>query len=160
MMCIMGQYISWAQYLAKHFQCLVSVVTLCICVLIYDTITPKDFLGGICLFDFEFSFIFTKSACSICDLWVNFTAFCLLSLNKIMQNSLLKIQVCTKSISVTMENNKSHKSGANSTLYNVSMKGLPLSSRIFIWLILFVLLWQNSHLQLWYIYLFPPTNPI
>ena len=32
-----------------------------------------------------------------------------------------------------MENNKSRKSGANSTLYNVEMKGFPLLLRIFIW---------------------------
>ena len=32
-----------------------------------------------------------------------------------------------------MENNRSHKSRSNSTLYNVSMKGLPLSSHTFIW---------------------------
>ena len=32
-----------------------------------------------------------------------------------------------------MENIWSHKYGANSKLYNVLMKGLPLSSRIYIW---------------------------
>ena len=32
-----------------------------------------------------------------------------------------------------MLNNRSHKSGTNSTLYKVAMKGFPLSSRIFIW---------------------------
>ena len=31
-----------------------------------------------------------------------------------------------------MENNLSQKYGANSTLYNVAMRGFPLSSRIFI----------------------------
>ena len=32
-----------------------------------------------------------------------------------------------------MENNQSHKSGANITLYNVAMKGVSLSSLIYIW---------------------------
>ena len=31
-----------------------------------------------------------------------------------------------------MENNLLHKSGANSTLYDMTMKGFPLQSRIFI----------------------------
>ena len=34
---------------------------------------------------------------------------------------------------VIMENNRSHNSGANSTLYNVAMKIFPLLSHIFIW---------------------------
>ena len=50
-----------------------------------------------------------------------------------MQNPLLKRQICPKFINVMMENNRLHKSGANSTLYNISMKGLPLLSQIFIW---------------------------
>ena len=32
-----------------------------------------------------------------------------------------------------MENNQSHKSGANSKLYNIEMKGLTLSLHISIW---------------------------
>ena len=43
-----------------------------------------------------------------------------------------KREVCTKFIITIMENNQLHKSGANRMLYNVSMKGLPLSPRMFI----------------------------
>ena len=56
-----------------------------------------------------------------------------------------------------MENNRSHKSGANSTLYNVAMKGLTLSPHMFIWTSPVFLLWKNSHLQLQCIYPFPPV---
>ena len=45
----------------------------------------------------------------------------------------MKSQLCPESINAIMENNQSHKSGANSTLYNVAMKGFPLYSHIFIW---------------------------
>ena len=43
------------------------------------------------------------------------------------------MQVCTKFINLIIENNQSHKPGVSSTLYNTEMKGLPLSSHIFIW---------------------------
>ena len=36
-------------------------------------------------------------------------------------------------MNIIMENNGYHKSGANSTLYKIAMKGFPLSSHIFIW---------------------------
>ena len=42
------------------------------------------------------------------------------------------MQVCPEFINIIMENNQSQKYGANSTLYNVAMKGFPLFSRIFI----------------------------
>ena len=47
-----------------------------------------------------------------------------------------------------------HKSGADSTLYNVAMNGFLLSSRIFIWTSPVFSLWWNDHLQLWYIICF------
>ena len=43
------------------------------------------------------------------------------------------MKVCPKYINLIMENNRSHMYGTNSTLYNVAMKGFPLSSHIFIW---------------------------
>ena len=36
-------------------------------------------------------------------------------------------------LNVILENNQSHKSGANSMLYNAAMKDFPLLSHIFIW---------------------------
>ena len=46
------------------------------------------------------------------------------------QNPLLKRQLCPEFINVMIENNLSHKSGTNSMLCNVAMKGLPLLSHI------------------------------
>ena len=63
---------------------------------------------------------------------VSVAAFCPLSLKKIVQNPILKRQVCPKFIIITIENNRSQNYGGNSTFYNVAMKGFPLTSRIFI----------------------------
>ena len=87
------------------------------------------FLGG---FDFDFSFVFAKNACFLCTLCYNVTAFCWLELNTTMQKPLWKSQVCPKFINLIMENNWLQKTRENSILYNVSMKGFPLSSHIFI----------------------------
>ena len=59
-----------------------------------------------------------------------------------------------------MENIQSHKSGSNILLQSLAMEGFPLLSYILFELILSVLLWQNAHLQLRYIYLFPPMRPV
>ena len=69
-----------------------------------------------------------------CALCVTFTAFCSLSPKKTMRNPLWKRQICTKIINAIMEMNQSHNYVANSTLYNVAMKGFTLSSRIFVWI--------------------------
>ena len=122
--------------------------------------SKETFFLGICFCSFEFYFVFTKNACFCCELCINVTVFCLLSLNKTLKNPLWKSQLRPKLINVTTQNNQLHKSGANSTLYNLAMKGFPLPSHILFGLILFVLLWQNSHLQFWYIYLFPPMGPL
>ena len=95
--------------------------------------TKEKLFLGICFCDFDFTIIFTKNACFLCDLCGNVTAFYSLSLRKTTQNPLWKRQVCIEFMSVIMENNLLHKSGANSTLYNAVMKGLPLVSHIFIW---------------------------
>ena len=63
----------------------------------------------------------------------NITLFYLLSLKKNVQDPLRKNQLCSKFINKNNGNNQLHKSGANITLYNVAMKGFPLSSHIFIW---------------------------
>ena len=47
-----------------------------------------------------------------------------------VHNPLWKRQLCPEFIDLIMENKKYHKSGSSSTLYNVSMKGLPLSPQI------------------------------
>ena len=57
-----------------------------------------------------------------------------LSLKKTVQNHWWKMKLCTECVNIIMENNRSHKYGANSTLYNITMKGLPSLSRIFIWI--------------------------
>ena len=54
-------------------------------------------------------------------------------MKKTVQNYLKKRQICPKFIHLIMESNHSHKSIANSTLYNVSIRVFPLSSHIFIW---------------------------
>ena len=59
-----------------------------------------------------------------------------------------------------MENNWSHKSGANSTLYKLAMNSLQLLSLILFELVLFVYMWQNSYLQIQNIHLFPPMSPV
>ena len=73
------------------------------------------------------------NTCFRCALCGNVTAFCSLSLNKTIKTPLQKRQVCTKFINVIMENNWLHKSGANSTLYNVAMTSFPILSQNFIW---------------------------
>ena len=75
----------------------------------------------------------TKHSCFRCVLCGNITALYSLELKKTMKTPLWKIQVCIKSINVIMENNWSHKSGANSTWYKIAMNGFPLLSNIFIW---------------------------
>ena len=52
----------------------------------------------------------------------NVTSFCSLSLNKTVQKRLIKIHLCPEFIHVLMENNQSHKSSANSMLYNVEIQ--------------------------------------
>ena len=94
-----------------------------LCPYIWCNNSKENVFLGICFCDFEFSFIFTKNACFCCELCGNVTAFCSLSLNKSVPKHLWKRQVCTKFINLIMENNWSHKSGANSGLYNVAMKG-------------------------------------
>ena len=88
---------------------------------------------GICFCDFDFSFVFTKDKCFLCKLCDNVTAFCSLSPKKTVQNPLWKRGAYPKLTNLIMENNQSHKSGENSMLYNAEMKGLPLSSHMFIW---------------------------
>ena len=83
--------------------------------------------------DFYFWIKKNKNACSLCALWGNFAALCLLALKKNVQTLLWKRQICPKFINVIMEHNWSHKYRENSRLYNVAMKGLPLSLHIFIW---------------------------
>ena len=56
-----------------------------------------------------------------------------------------------------MENNQSHKSGSNSTLYNVSMEGFPMLSHIYIWACL-VCFAVNKCLSATSIYLSGYTN--
>ena len=88
-----------------------------------------SFLG----FYFDSSFVFTNNACFLCALCSNFTALCWLSINKNMQKPSWKRHICTEFINLIIEKNQPHKSGANIMLYNVAMKALPSSLRIFIW---------------------------
>ena len=104
-----------------------------LCPNIWCNNSKKKVFLGICFCDFHFSFIFTKNAFFLCALCVNVTALCSLSLKKTVQNPLLKRKLCPEFINVIMENNWLHNYCANSTLYNISIKGFPLSSRIFIW---------------------------
>ena len=103
---------------------------------------------------------FLQKCMFICDMWVNVTELCSLSLKKTVQNHLWKRQVRPEFINVIMENNWSHNSDANSKLYNLARKSFPLSSHILFELLLSVSIWKNSHLKLWYIYLFLPTIPV
>ena len=133
MMCIKGHYITWDQFLAKFFQYLRPVGTLCTCVLISDKIIPEKFPFGAFYF-VTLTFHFYQKYIFLCGLWGNITALFSLELKKSVQKHSWKIQVCNKLISVIMENNQSHKSGANSMLYNLAIKGFPLSSHMFVWI--------------------------
>ena len=126
------QDLPWDQCLAKHLQYIYPVVTLWTCVIIFDEIIHKQILFGNFFCDLDFSFIFTKNTCFLCTICSNVTVFCSFTLKETVQNTLQKREVCTKFIITIMENNQLHKSGANRMLYNVSMKGLPLSPRMFI----------------------------
>ena len=156
MMCRMGQGLPWAQCLVNYFQYLQPVVTLWTFYLCSEAIFPKklNFKDFFC--DFNFSFVFTKNACFLCALYSNVTVFCPLSLKKTEKKILWKRQCYTNLINEIVENNQSHKFGVNKTLCNLVIDCFPLSQRISIWTLLFVLLWSNAHLKLWYVYLFPP----
>ena len=128
-----------------------------LCLNIWWNNTKETFFLGICFCDFEFSFIFTKNACFLCALYDIVTEFFSLSLKKTMQSLLWRRQVCPKFINATMENNWSHKSGANTTLYHLAMKGFPLLSIISIWTCpacFAVMKWSSKTS----IYLFVSTN--
>ena len=102
------------------------------------------FFLGIFFCNFDFSLLFTKNPCFLCAPFGNVTTFCLLQPKKTMQNPLWERKVCPKLINVIMENNWSHKSGSNSTLYNITMKCLPLSPHILIWNCPVFFLWQKN----------------
>ena len=131
-----------------------------LCTNIWCNHSKETLFLWIFFYDFDCFFIFTKNACFLCAMYGNVTVLCSLSLKKNAQNHLWKSQVCPKFNNIIIENSRSHKYGANSTLYNVSMKGFLLLSHILFELILFVFMWQNSHLQLKYIYLFPPMKQV
>ena len=95
--------------------------------------------------------------CMLCD---NVTELYSSALNKTIQKTFWKMQICPKSINVIMENNWLHKYGANITLYNVAIKGLPLLSWMFIWTSPVFSLWWNTHLQLQCIYPFLLVSPV
>ena len=135
MMCRKGKDFPWVKYLANNLQYIQPVVTLWTCVLILDAIFFLFF--GICFCDYDFSFVFTKNVCFRCALCGNVTLFYQLSLNKTVQNPSWKRKVCHEFINVMLDKNWLHKSGVKSTLYNLSMRGLSLSSLIFIWYFLF-----------------------
>ena len=126
-----GQYLPWSQCPTKHFKYIQPVVTVWICVLISDAMIPEICFCGI-YFVILTIILFLQNAWFLCALLSNVTVFCLLALKKTLQNTLWKRQVCTKFIDVIIENNQSHKSRVNSTLYNIATKGLPLSSYMFI----------------------------
>ena len=133
-------------------------MTLWTCVLISDAIIPDNIFLGILFCDFDFSFVFTKISCFLYALFDNVTSFCSLELKKTIKNPLQKIQVCNKFISIIMENNLSHKFVESSTFYDVAMKGLKLSSRKFFWNPPVYFDVVKCHLQLQFIYPFPPVS--
>ena len=83
-------------------------------------------------FVFDICFIYPQNACFLCLLCGKVTTFFSLYPNYTVQNPLWNKQVCTKFISVIMENHLSHRSGDKSTLCNVAIKVSPLLSHIFI----------------------------
>ena len=128
-----GQDLPWIQFIAKNLHYLQIEVALWTYAIIFDEIIPNKPFLRIFFCDFDFSFIFTKNACFQFTLCSNVTEFYSLLQKKIVQNPLWEIQVCPEFINVIMENNPSHKYGANSTLYNVAIQGFPLLPLIFIW---------------------------
>ena len=133
MMCRMYQDLPQYKCLTKNLQYLKLVVTLWIYVFISDAIISKILCFPVfCLDDFEFSFVLTIIACFLCAFYGNVTVVCSLSLKKPCKNIFENRRYVPIFFDVIMGNNLSHKSGANSTLYNVAMKCFPLSSHFFI----------------------------
>ena len=126
--------------------------------LLHNDSKETHFLG-IFFCDLGFFFVFTKNTCFLCAMFGNVTVLCLLSLKKTVQNPLWKSQVCPKFVNVIIENSQSHKSGANSTLYNVATRGFTLLPCIFIWTypVCFAVTKQPSATS---IHLYVPINEI
>ena len=130
MMCKKGLDLFLALYITKHLQYPQQNIIWWICVLISDVVILKQFSFLLEFFFFDISLIFPRNACFLCALCGNATAFFFSAPKYTVKNPLWKIQLCPEFINVMIENNQSHKSGAKSTLYNVAMKGFPLSLHI------------------------------
>ena len=78
------------------------------------------------LFFFYISMIFPRNSCFLCAMCGNVTIFSFSDPKYTVQNPLWKRQLFPAFINVMIENNMSHKSGANSTFYKVVMKVFPL----------------------------------
>ena len=122
---------------------------------------PKEtFFLGIFLCDFDIPFVFTKNACFICVMCGNVAAFCLLSLKKTVQKLLWKGRYVPNSL-IQQWKIINHTSLVPIPRYITYQWRVFYCCREFIFeIILFVSLLQNAHLQLWYIYMFPPMRPV
>ena len=128
MKCKKGLDIFLALHLPRHWQYLQLTMIWLICYLISDATILKQFS-----FLLDFLWIihnFPEKACFLTVLCINVTALSSLDLKYTVQNPLWKRHVCPEWINAIMENNLSHKSGANNMLYKVSTKVFPLSSNI------------------------------
>ena len=119
--------------------------------------TAIFFLTGT-LFVFDISLNFPKDEFFLCALCGYVTEFFSFATKYTVQNPLCNKQICTKFINVMIENNPSHKSGAKSTLCNVSIKGSPLMSQNCIHACPFFLLWRDVRPKLQCVYPYILTN--
>ena len=153
-----------SEYILRSIPCQTYVVSIAstdlvhMCPNLWCNISKNNFLLGICFCGFDFSFGLTENKYFLCAMYGNVTLLFPLSLKKTVKNPFIKRQVHPELNNVIMEIYQSHKSGANTTLYNAAMKGFTLLSCILFELTLSISLWQNNHLQLQYIYLLPPMS--
>ena len=103
-----------------------------ICDLIFGATILKQFSSVMVTSSFWHFFVVTKNVCFLCDLCGNVTIFFSFSPKYTVQNPLWNKQIYTKFINVLIENNLSHRSGAESTLCNVAIKISLLLLQIFI----------------------------
>ena len=108
------------------------------------------------IFVFDISCISPKNVCFLCALCGKLTPLLSMYLNFTVQNTLWNKQVCPKFINVIIENNLSHRSGAQSMLCNVAIKVSPLLLHILI--CTYPFLWHDVRLHLQCVYPFRLTN--
>ena len=127
--CKMGLDLFLALHLPRDWQYLQLSMIWYICALISDASILKQFSF---LLDFSLTspYFFLKMRVFSVHYAVMLLYYPLLLRSTLCKTLCEKRHVCPALINVMMENNLSHKSGVNSTLYKVTTKVFPLSSHI------------------------------